>query len=115
MTSALRRGLALAAMAILAAACTTPSGGGGGTGTTVPPVNRNPIAAFTTTPGSGSAPLQVTLDGTFSTDPDGAIASYAWDLGDGDTATGARSPTPTERAPTRSSSPSPTAPARSGP
>ncbi|HKY13562.1 MAG TPA: PKD domain-containing protein [Microthrixaceae bacterium] len=72
-----------AAVAIVAAACAT--GGGGGGGGTLP--NQDPIAAFTTTPSSGNAPLTVTIDGTFSTDPDGSIVSYVWDFGDGTTGT----------------------------
>jgi PKD repeat protein/glucose/arabinose dehydrogenase len=47
--------------------------------------NRAPTARIVATPTSGVAPLQVSFDGTGSTDPDpgDAIASYAWDL-DGD-------------------------------
>ena len=37
------------------------------------------------------------VDGSSSTDPDGTIASYAWDFGDGATATGANRRTPTPR------------------
>ena len=39
-----------------------------------------PVAAFTATPASGGAPLNVTFDSTAST---GGINTYAWDLGDG--------------------------------
>ena len=48
-----------------------------------------PTASATATPGTGPAPLAVTLDGSGSSDSDGTIVSYEWDLGDGDTATGA--------------------------
>ena len=47
-----------------------------------------PTAAASATPGTGPAPLVVTLDGTGSSDSDGTIVSYEWDLGDGNTATG---------------------------
>ncbi|SDF11888.1 PKD domain-containing protein [Blastococcus fimeti] len=48
------------------------------------PVNQAPVAAFTATP----AGLGITVDGTGSIDADGTVASYAWDFGDGRTATG---------------------------
>ena len=50
-----------------------------------PPVNTPPIARITTTVNG----LQVTADGSTSTDEDGTIVSYAWEFGDGSTATGA--------------------------
>ena len=43
----------------------------------------NPEAAATVTPDHGTAPLQVSLSATGSTDSDGTIAQYLWDL-DGD-------------------------------
>ncbi len=53
--------------------------------TTTPPVNTPPVARITTT----TSELQVSADGSTSTDADGTIVSYAWDFGDGATATGA--------------------------
>ncbi|MGN6407163.1 MAG: PKD domain-containing protein [Curtobacterium sp.] len=44
--------------------------------------NQPPTAAFTST----STGLTASFDGSGSSDPDGTIASYAWDLGDGSTA-----------------------------
>lgn len=41
------------------------------------------MAKATATPTSGSLPLAVALDGSLSSDPDGAIASYVWSFGDG--------------------------------
>ncbi|WP_395726430.1 PKD domain-containing protein [Nakamurella sp.] len=51
---------------------------------TNPPVNKVPVASFTTTP----TDLTVAVNGTASADPDGTIASYAWDFGDSSTGTG---------------------------
>jgi hypothetical protein len=42
--------------------------------------NRPPVARASATPSSGVAPLDVTLDGGGSTDPDGDALSYEWDL-----------------------------------
>lgn len=47
--------------------------------------NVLPTAVFTSTTNG----LDVTVDGRASKDPDGTIASYAWDFGDGTTGTGA--------------------------
>ena len=52
------------------------------------PVNQSPVASFTRTPMSGEAPLAVQVDGTASFDPDGTITDYAWDFGNGDSASG---------------------------
>ena len=52
--------------------------------------NPAPIASFTATPSIGSAPLEVTFDGTASSD-NSAIASYSWNFGDGSSATGVTS------------------------
>ena len=50
--------------------------GGGGT-------NQPPTAVATATPTSGAAPLAVTFNGAGSSDPNGSVTGYAWDL-DGD-------------------------------
>jgi PKD repeat protein len=50
--------------------------------------NRPPVAAFTASPTEGVAPLAVQFDASGSFDPDGVIASYSWDFGDGNTASG---------------------------
>jgi PKD repeat protein len=58
--------------------------------------NSAPVAAITADATSGDAPLEVSFDGTGSTDADqGDVLSYAWDLdGDGDL-DDSNSPTPT--------------------
>lgn len=50
-----------------------------------PPANVAPTARFT----SATSALTASVDGSTSTDSDGTIAAYAWDFGDGGTATGA--------------------------
>jgi PKD repeat protein len=50
--------------------------------------NQSPVAAMTATPASGVAPLSVAFDGSASSDADGGIVSYAWNFGDGATASG---------------------------
>jgi len=59
----------------------------GQTGAVPPPTPANapPVAAFTTT----ATNLSIAVDASGSTDSDGTIAGYAWDFGDGATATGA--------------------------
>ena len=51
--------------------------------------NQPPTAAVSANPTSGTAPLAVGFNGSGSSDPDGTIASYAWNFGDGATGTGA--------------------------
>lgn len=50
--------------------------------------NVPPVASFTATPSSGTAPLEVSFDASASTDSDGSIVSYVWDFGDTDMASG---------------------------
>jgi len=49
-----------------------------------------PIARFTAIPSSGPAPLQVAFDGSSSVPVSGAITSWSWSFGDGETAAGAQ-------------------------
>ncbi|MDX2283207.1 MAG: PKD domain-containing protein [Bacteroidia bacterium] len=53
-----------------------------------PPANLSPVAAFTATPASGTAPLTVSFNAAASNDPDGSIQTYAWSFGDGSTGSG---------------------------
>jgi PKD repeat protein len=49
-------------------------------------MNLSPVASFTALPALGTTPLDVSLNATASNDPDGTIASYLWNFGDGQTA-----------------------------
>jgi PKD repeat protein/C1A family cysteine protease len=51
--------------------------------------NIAPVASFTVTPLSGNSPLSVSFDASASCDPDGSIAGYSWNFGDGTSASGA--------------------------
>ena len=51
-------------------------------------VNQSPIAQFSFNPNNSLAPALVSFSGLQSNDPDGQIASYSWNFGDGGTATG---------------------------
>src|SRR5204862_488806 len=73
---------------------------GGATGTasatvTATAANQPPVARLTVSPSSGRAPLSVTADASASSDPDGTIASYRFDFGDGAVAGPQSSPTAT--------------------
>ena len=57
-------------------------------GSTGPPPNKPPTASFTATPASGPPPLAVSFDASGSSDDDGSIRTYAWDFGNGATASG---------------------------
>jgi len=59
------------------------------TGAVVPDTNGKPTAAINTDIMQGVAPQLVNFDATGSTDPDGDVLSYSWNLGNGETASGA--------------------------
>ncbi len=52
------------------------------------PFNTLPIAAFTASALSGTAPLTVNFSAILSSDPDGIITMYEWDFGDGGSGSG---------------------------
>lgn len=49
------------------------------------PTATPPTACFSALPVTGQEPLYVSYDGSCSSDPNGSIVSYFWDLGDGGT------------------------------
>lgn len=53
-----------------------------------PPGNDPPTAVISANPTSGTEPLNVMFDSVGSSDPDGSIVSYAWNFGDGGSASG---------------------------
>jgi len=53
------------------------------------PINQPPTAVITAARMSGTAPLIVSFNGSGSTDPDGIIAAYSWNFGDGTTSAAA--------------------------
>jgi PKD repeat protein len=69
-------GTALSASSVQAH--TTAAGAG-----SPPPQNQPPVAVVGADRSGGVAPVTVAFDGSGSSDPDGSVASYAWDL-DGD-------------------------------
>ena len=50
--------------------------------------NVAPTASFTSSSTSGQAPHAVTFNASGSSDPDGTIANYAWNYGDGNSSSG---------------------------
>lgn len=52
-------------------------------GSVLPADNQPPVAAVSATPLSGTAPLEVQFSSAGSADPDGSLAGYNWDFGDG--------------------------------
>jgi C1A family cysteine protease len=53
-----------------------------------PAVNQPPVAVIAVDRYAGNAPLKVQFDGRQSYDPDGSIAAYQWNYGDGATGDG---------------------------
>jgi PKD repeat protein len=51
--------------------------------------NQSPIAGASASTSTGTAPLTINFSSLGSVDPDGNVASYVWDFGDGQTSTAA--------------------------
>ena len=58
--------------------------------------SRSPLAIATATPDNGQEPLTVSFSGLGSSDPEGALLTYAWDF-DGDGTVDSTEPTPTHQ------------------
>lgn len=67
----------LATLGLVAAGCAPVTPGGGGS------TNLAPVPVITATPTSGDYPLVVDFSSAGSLDPDGSIATYSWNFGDG--------------------------------
>ncbi len=57
-------------------------------GTVPASASQPPVASMSANPTSGVAPLAVSFSAAGSSDPDGSIVSYAWNFGDGTSASG---------------------------
>ncbi|MBL9189744.1 MAG: PKD domain-containing protein [Opitutaceae bacterium] len=51
------------------------------------PANQAPVAVISTNQNTGTAPVAIAFSGASSYDPDGSIAAYLWNFGDGTTST----------------------------
>ncbi|UTA48242.1 S8 family serine peptidase [Simiduia sp. 21SJ11W-1] len=75
-------------LALVLTLCTLLACGGGGGSDA--PANVAPVAAFTVTAASLSAPATLVFNASSSSDSDGSITSYQWDFGDGTAGTGSQ-------------------------
>ena len=71
---------------LLVTACSSGSDDGSGGDENEP--NSAPVADFTANLTDGTLPLAISFDANGSSDADGNIASYTWDFGDGELASG---------------------------
>jgi len=55
-------------------------------------INQSPVASFTISPNSGTAPLKVQVNASSSNDPDGRITGYEWQTSNGLSAGGLVAP-----------------------
>ncbi len=83
----IRRMLLCAIGASVLAGCGSSGGGGDD-------ANRAPVASLSASVVDGMAPLEVTFDGSASSDPDGEALAFQWDFGDGTPAAVGAAPAP---------------------
>ena len=90
MTATHRRSASIPALVGLLLLPACGDSGGDPSGPSGPGENADPVARFVSEVTGAVAPVGVALDGSTSSDADGDVVAWSWDLGDGTTASGPR-------------------------